>query len=504
MRWRWRRDTGVRSLYLSIYFTVVAVLLVFALIAAVLFRRHAAAEEGRIEAAVLDRTRAMSALIEKSLPAAGAPEDEQRDALLDWSHQLKLPLALDDAGGRRIAESPVYRRIVDERGRPESEVALASRLPDGRVLWTLKIKLKGDKGGRHGPGHGHGPPGPGGPGGSGGPDQDGRPPGGRPFDLGPPLGGPGPLDRLGLGGPGLLDEATGVLLLLGALFVAVTAGAYPVVRRLTRRLEILQRGVELFGSGRLSHRVDARGRDEVAAVAASFNQAAQRIEDLVRSNRSLLANASHELRSPLARLKMAVSMFDHADPAQHEELRREIDRDIRELDELVEEVLLASRLDARSDMQPELVDLLGLLVEEAARVGAEAGGEEVQVLGEERLLRRALRNLLENARRYGGDEVSADVGTLPDGRIEISIRDRGPGVPAEFRERIFEPFYRLPGHAERAGGVGLGLSLVRQIAERHGGRVRCEGREGGGTCFVITLPSPMLGDDAPALGRHSG
>ncbi|MGR6775261.1 sensor histidine kinase [Sphaerotilus sulfidivorans] len=486
---RWRRSTGVRSLYLRIYLTVVVVLLVFALIAAVLFRRHAAAEETRFESAVLERTRTMAALIERSLPPASAPEDTQREVLLDWSRQLKLPLALDDASGRRIAESEPYRRILEDRARPESEIALASRLPDGRVLWTLKIRFKGFKGGGppgSGPGHEHGPRGEGGP------------------PRLPPINGPGPLDRIGLGGPGLLDEATGVLLLLAALFTAITLGAYPVVRRLTRRLEILQRGVEVFGSGRLSHRVDARGEDEVAAVARSFNQAAQRIEDLVRSNRSLLANASHELRSPLARLKMAVSMFDHADPAQHEELRREIDRDIRELDELVEEVLLASRLDARSDMQPELVDLLGLLVEEAARVGAEAGGEDVQVLGEERLLRRALRNLLENARRYGGDEVSADVGTLPDGRIEISIRDRGPGVPAEFRERIFEPFYRLPGHAERAGGVGLGLSLVRQIAERHGGRVRCEGREGGGTCFVITLPGPMLGDDAPAPGRHSG
>ena len=486
---RWRRSTGVRSLYLRIYLTVVVVLLVFALIAAVLFRRHAAAEETRFESAVLERTRTMAALIERSLPPASAPEDTQREVLLDWSRQLKLPLALDDASGRRIAESEPYRRMLQDRARPESEIALASRLPDGRVLWTLKIRFKGFKGGGppgSGPGHEHGPRGEGGP------------------PRLPPINGPGPLDRIGLGGPGLLDEATGVLLLLAALFTAITLGAYPVVRRLTRRLEILQRGVEVFGSGRLSHRVDARGEDEVAAVARSFNQAAQRIEDLVRSNRSLLANASHELRSPLARLKMAVSMFDHADPAQHEELRREIDRDIRELDELVEEVLLASRLDARSDMQPELVDLLGLLVEEAARVGAEAGGEDVQVLGEERLLRRALRNLLENARRYGGDEVSADVGTLPDGRIEISIRDRGPGVPAEFRERIFEPFYRLPGHAERAGGVGLGLSLVRQIAERHGGKVRCEGREGGGTCFVITLPSPMLGDDAPAPGRHSG
>ena len=486
---RWRRSTGVRSLYLRIYLTVVVVLLVFALIAAVLFRRHAAAEETRFESAVLERTRAMAALIERSLPPASAPEDTQREVLLDWSRQLKLPLALDDASGRRIAESEPYRRILEDRARPESEIALASRLPDGRVLWTLKIRFKGFKGGGppgSGPGHEHGPRGEGGP------------------PRLPPINGPGPLDRIGLGGPGLLDEATGVLLLLAALFTAITLGAYPVVRRLTRRLEILQRGVEVFGSGRLSHRVDARGEDEVAAVARSFNQAAQRIEDLVRSNRSLLANASHELRSPLARLKMAVSMFDHADPAQHEELRREIDRDIRELDELVEEVLLASRLDARSDMQPELVDLLGLLVEEAARVGVDVGGEEVQVLGEERLLRRALRNLLENARRYGGDEVSADVGTLPDGRIEISIRDRGPGVPAEFRERIFEPFYRLPGHAERAGGVGLGLSLVRQIAERHGGKVRCEGREGGGTCFVITLPGPMLGDDAPAPGRHSG
>ena len=486
---RWRRSTGVRSLYLRIYLTVVVVLLVFALIAAVLFRRHAAAEETRFESAVLERTRTMAALIERSLPPASAPEDTQREVLLDWSRQLKLPLALDDASGRRIAESEPYRRILEDRARPESEIALASRLPDGRVLWTLKIRFKGFKGGGppgSGPGHEHGPRGEGGP------------------PRLPPINGPGPLDRIGLGGPGLLDEATGVLLLLAALFTAITLGAYPVVRRLTRRLEILQRGVEVFGSGRLSHRVDARGEDEVAAVARSFNQAAQRIEDLVRSNRSLLANASHELRSPLARLKMAVSMFDHADPAQHEELRREIDRDIRELDELVEEVLLASRLDARSDMQPELVDLLGLLVEETARVGVDVGGEEVQVLGEERLLRRALRNLLENARRYGGDEVSADVGTLPDGRIEISIRDRGPGVPAEFRERIFEPFYRLPGHAERAGGVGLGLSLVRQIAERHGGRVRCEGREGGGTCFVITLPGPMLGDDAPAPGRHSG
>jgi len=101
-----------------------------------------------------------------------------------------------------------------------------------------------------------------------------------------------------------------------------------------------------------------------------------------------------------------------------------------------------------------------------------------------------LRNLLENARRYGGGEITVVLRPpAADGSIVIAVCDRGAGVPAEMRERIFEPFFRLPGHAEQAGGVGLGLSLVKQIAERHGGTVRCEAREGGGTCFRITLPA---------------
>ena len=108
-------------------------------------------------------------------------------------------------------------------------------------------------------------------------------------------------------------------------------------------------------------------------------------------------------------------------------------------------------------------------------------------MGEERLLRRALRNLLENARRYGGGEVAVTLETRGS-TVLARICDRGPGVPEAMRERIFEPFFRLPGHAEQAGGVGLGLSLVKQIAERHGGTVRCEARPDGGSCFVLELP----------------
>jgi len=292
------------------------------------------------------------------------------------------------------------------------------------------------------------------------------------------------LPALGLG----LPSALGPAMLLGLLLLAVAAGAYPVVRRLTRRLEALKMGVEAFGAGQLGQRVDEGGSDEVAAVATTFNRAAERIETLVRSHQSLLANASHELRSPLARLKMAVALYGDAGEGTRPALRREIDANVAELDVLVEEVLLASRLDASQAIDRDQVDLLGVAAEEAARVGAQAGGEAVLVSGSERLLRRALRNLLENAHRYGGDEITAELSRAGK-TVELRVSDRGPGVPEAYRERIFEPFFRLPGHAEREGGVGLGLSLVRQIAERHGGSVRCEPRAGGGSCFVLRLPA---------------
>jgi signal transduction histidine kinase len=260
------------------------------------------------------------------------------------------------------------------------------------------------------------------------------------------------------------------------------------VRRLTRRLESLKHGVEQFGAGQLNYRVAVTGRDEVAAVASSFNVAAARVEALVHSHQSLLANASHELRSPLARMKMAVSMLEDASPAQRDKLKQEIDTNVAELDALVEEVLLASRLDATPVVERhEPVELLAMAAEEAARVDAAVAGTPTTVLGEDRLLRRALRNLLENARRYGGNEVEVSVESHAD-RAVVRVSDRGPGVPEAMRERIFESFFRLPGHAEQAGGVGLGLSLVKQIAQRHGGSVRCEGREGGGSCFVLSVP----------------
>ncbi|MFO1221418.1 MAG: HAMP domain-containing sensor histidine kinase [Burkholderiaceae bacterium] len=467
----------MKSLYLRIWLTVVAVLAAFALVSGWLMQRHLEGERVRLEGAQSERLGAWAELVQRSLPEADAPAPEQAMALREWSLRLRLPMALDDAKGHRIVTTDAYaRREADGNRR-----GLAVKLDDGRTLWVMRPGIRALGG-------------PGGPGpremGMGGPAarELGFGPRGRDGAFGPPRPDADGAPAWLLLPPG--SSGWGLVLLLAVLFVAVALGAYPVVRRLTRRLEALKQGVEVFGGGALAHRVDASGRDEVAALADSFNRAAERIETLVRSHQSLLANASHELRSPLTRLKMAVSMAEHAEPAQRAALRREIEVDIAELDALVDEVLLASRLDAgATGERRDSVDLLALAAEEAARVDALAQGSSCVVQGDEKLLRRALRNLLENARRYGAGEIEAVVERSPRGEAEVRVCDRGPGVPQAFRERIFEPFFRLPGHAEREGGVGLGLSLVKQIAQRHGGTVRCDARDGGGSCFVITLPA---------------
>jgi signal transduction histidine kinase len=443
----------VTSLYLRIWLTVVLALTLFGVGAGALFQREVRLERGRVDAHISqrmhdqtqDRITAWGELVERSLPAADTPAAEQARAVRDWSQRLRLPMALDGANGERVAASDSFLRIAGERQNETPRAAVALKLSDGRTLWVMR------------------PP----------PSQRG----------GSPL-----VDRLPPGAPGL-----GLLALLVILLAAIAAGAYPVVRRLTRRLETLKAGVEKFGGGALDHRVDASGHDEVSAVATSFNQAADRVNALLASHKNLLANASHELRSPLARLKMAVSLFEDPDtpPAQRGRLAQEIKTNIAELDALVDEVLLASRLDTQAALfTPTALDIVPLAAEEAARCGVElqAQSTTLMVHGDERLARRALRNLLENARRYGGPSASLTAEAL-DGGAALRVCDQGPGVPEALRARIFEPFFRLPGHAEHAGGVGLGLALVQQIAQRHGGWVRCETGDGGvGSCFVLWLP----------------
>lgn len=290
---------------------------------------------------------------------------------------------------------------------------------------------------------------------------------------------------------------TGLLVLVA---LAVALGAYPVVRRLTQRLERLQHGVERWGQGDLGARVPVQGSDEVAFLAERFNAAAERVQGLVQAHKSLLANASHELRSPLTRIRLGLELMTQGQASEAQ--RQEVLRSLDELDQLIGEILLASRLDATEARHAEAwgpseaVDLIGLSAELAAQNGAELdladGLQSLEVMGQHRLLHRLLRNLLENAQRYGRAGTTAEPVLLrlaQEGDAAVlQVADRGPGVPESERERIFEPFYRLRGASESEGGVGLGLALVRSIARRHGGDVRCLPRDGGGAVFELTLP----------------
>ncbi len=295
-------------------------------------------------------------------------------------------------------------------------------------------------------------------------------------------------------GRGWMRGPGGLLWMLGIVALAVAIGSFPIIRRLTQRLDDLRMGVERWGEGDLSVRIKESGSDELAFLAQRFNHAAERVERLLQSHKSLLANASHELRSPLARIRMGLELMEpQTSPAFQDEIRR----NIGELDQLIDEILLASRLDAKeSDIGTvESVDLTGLAAEECARAGAELVPSQDEralvVPGVVKLLRRAMRNLLENARRYSDGPVTVEL-THEGADAVVRVRDRGPGVPPSERERIFEPFYRLAGASERFGGVGLGLALVRSITQRHHGSVLCEDQDGGGACFILRLPRHQL------------
>ncbi len=412
----------MRRLAFQIYLTVVGVLLLFAVLVSVTWLVHPKAPWER------DFENELGATAAELLPGPDRPAEELQEALERLAARLSIDIVVYDAAGDRLAATG--GPLPDTRPRPRSWVRHQARattvtlpLPDGRTFLARRT----------------------------------HPPGGG---------------------------AIAFLLFLGLLAVAVAIGAWPLVRRLTRRLERLRQRVEDLGRGDLKTRAPVEGRDEVAHLAGSFNRAADRIERLVEAQRRVLVHASHELRSPLARLRVSLEMM----PGTEEQKGRAA-RDLAELDGIIDEVLEASRLEARGAVErKEGVDLLALLAEEGARTGADIEGEAVTVEGDPRLLRRLVRNLLENARRHGGGgpiEVRVGRGSPSGGRI--SVLDRGPGVPEEERERIFEPFHRPPRSPETGQGYGLGLALVRQIARAHGGEARCRPREGGGTVFEVDL-----------------
>jgi signal transduction histidine kinase len=279
------------------------------------------------------------------------------------------------------------------------------------------------------------------------------------------------------------EPLLGLMFFLAAMAIAIAVFAFPVVRGLTKRIERLRTGVETLGAGNLATRVAVEGRDEVAQLAASFNRAAARIEELIGAHRLLLANASHELRTPLSRIRLGIELFAAKPDA---EIKADLARDIAELDDLIEEILLASRLDiAAAPPATEDVDLLALVAEECAHYdNCTLDGERIELRGDPRLLRRMVRNLLDNAQRHGKPPIRLE---LQRDRTQalLFVTDAGNGIPPSEHEHVFLPFYRLGGGRK---GAGLGLALVRQIARLHGGDAVVAALPDRQSCVVIRLP----------------
>lgn len=410
----------MRRLYQKIYLTIIAALLLVVVIAGALWRLSSATSPF---AQALDMA---GELAGASLPSVDAPQAVQQQALDRLAKRVNADLALFDSDLRPIA--------FTGRQLP----------PPSRV---------GEGGWIHGPG---------------GPAWSFRLPDLRWVVVRAPMRHRNP--------------AIGLVLFLGVIAFAVAVCAFPVVRGLTHRLERLQAGVETLGAGNLSTRVKVEGRDEVARLAGSFNRAAGRIEELVAAHRMLLANASHELRTPLSRIRLGIELMEaKPDPKYAADLKR----DIAELDGLIDEILLASKIEAIGTLQTsEEVDLLALAAEECARYDCELKGEPVTIHGDPRLLRRMIRNLLENAERHGKPPLRVGLRRMG-AMIVLEVTDGGPGVPSSQRAQVFEPFYRLTGDPK---GAGLGLSLVRQIARLHGGDAVAEAKPNAPSCFKITLP----------------
>jgi two-component system, OmpR family, sensor kinase len=239
-----------------------------------------------------------------------------------------------------------------------------------------------------------------------------------------------------------------------------------------------------------------RPSSSIFPLAERIDHMADRIEELLVSQKNLLHSVSHELRTPIARLEFALELLDARanDPALRKRIAA-MEGDLSELNTLVNELLGMARLDSGQALQAERVDVAGLLGTAeaslppgAATLAIDCAPDAGTIEADPRLLGRALSNLLRNAQKYavGAIHVAA---RREGARVTIAVEDDGPGIPEDERERIFEPFYRLDRSRDRAtGGFGLGLSIVRKAVLLHGGSVHVERSRLGGARFVVGLP----------------
>ncbi|MDH5276159.1 MAG: ATP-binding protein [Gammaproteobacteria bacterium] len=293
------------------------------------------------------------------------------------------------------------------------------------------------------------------------------------------------------------------LVLVALLVIGSVAGL--IARTVGRPVGELQAAVRELARGRIEARAPAAlaaRRDEIGALAADFNSMAKQFEVLLAERQQLMAELSHELRSPLARLQAAIALAGQRPGASPAELER-MEREIRRMNRVIGDLLRFSRLGAAASIARRLIRLEHLIRELGRDEQIEASARQCElrittagalpVVGDPDLLRSGLENILRNAIRYTRTGAAVDVEARQAGdRITVTIADHGPGVPKDLLDRIFEPYFRVTGMAGDSEGTGLGLAIARRVFEAHGGSVRAELREGGGLTMTVQLPVAVL------------
>lgn len=283
-----------------------------------------------------------------------------------------------------------------------------------------------------------------------------------------------------------------VSLAMGVLLTLVAAGW--LARRTTRPLQRLEQAVTSLGRGETPAHLPETGPREIAALSRHFNEMARQVEDLLAARTVLLAGVSHDLRTPLARLRLAVEMLVRK-PGP--ELVAQVEHDIEAMDRLIADVLTLARGLGHEAVQPVVLpELLAELVDSTPGAVGRVQIQSIDLTLEAPAgaLRRILANLLENALRYGDGQPVTLKAEVENGCCRIGVLDRGPGIPPEALEAVFRPFFRLEAsRSVETGGSGLGLAIVRQLAAAQGWQVTLQARDGGGLVAWLEIPLQQAG-----------
>jgi signal transduction histidine kinase len=300
--------------------------------------------------------------------------------------------------------------------------------------------------------------------------------------------------RVALGSGNDTDDVVDALFM-----IAVLAGVYLVTRRLLRPVRVLSEGVERLRRGDLDVEMPTRRTDELGSLIVSFNAMARAVRERIRARDQLLLDVSHEIRSPLTRMRIALEMMPES-PA-----KSSVIEDIEETESMITELLETERLDsphgglsrARTDLSALLRDAVA--ASEGEPPGVELKGADVPIpadVDQERI-RILLKNVLSNAIKYSkpsGPPVRV-VADASDDQVMISFHDHGVGIAADDLAYVFEPFYRADRSRNKdTGGYGIGLSLARRIVEAHGGSIEIASELGEGTSVLISLPVAANGN----------